>query len=153
MEIRRAREDDRLALARQFAAVAEERDGIATEPPVDVEERAARWDVEGTLVAVEEGELVGHIHVNVSRFGYGEIGMAVANEWRSRGVGSALMDAAVERARELGLHKLALGVFPHNEAGIALYRKFGFTEEGRLVGHIRRQNGERWDVIQMGRLL
>ncbi len=29
-------------------------------------------------------------------------------------------------------HKLALSVFPHNDAAIALYRKFGFVEEGRL---------------------
>jgi len=35
-QIRLARDDDRLPLALLFAAVAEERDGIATEPPVDV---------------------------------------------------------------------------------------------------------------------
>jgi len=37
---------DRLPLAVVFAAVAEERNGIATEPPVDVEARAASWTVE-----------------------------------------------------------------------------------------------------------
>ena len=59
--------------------------------------------------------------------------MAVAREWRGRGVGSALLAAAIERARADGVHKLSLEVFPHNEAGIALYRKFGFVEEGRRV--------------------
>ena len=48
-QIRPARADDRLPLAVLFAAVAEERDGIATEPPVDVEARAASWTIEGTL--------------------------------------------------------------------------------------------------------
>ena len=77
--------------------------------------------------------------------------MAVAREWRGRGVGSALMAAGVEWARERGgLHKLSLEVFAHNDAGIALYRKFGFVEEGRRVKQYRRQSGELWDTIEMG---
>ena len=152
-QIRPAREDDRLPLAILFAAVAEERDGIATEPPVDVEARAASWTLEGTLVAVAGAEIVGSLHLERSRFGFGEIGMAVAREWRGRGVGSALLAAAIEWAREGGLHKLSLSVFPHNAAAIALYRKFGFVEEGRRVKHYRRANGELWDALDMGLLL
>jgi ribosomal protein S18 acetylase RimI-like enzyme len=79
--------------------------------------------------------------------------MAIARDWRARGVGSALMEAAIEWAHEQGLHKLALGVFAHNAAGIALYRKYGFVEEGRRVKHYRRQSGELWDRIEMGLLL
>jgi RimJ/RimL family protein N-acetyltransferase len=152
-EIRAAREDDRLPLARLFAAVAEERDGIATEPPVDVEAGAARMTLEGTLAAVSDGEIIGSLHVQASRFGFGEIGMLVARDWRGRGVGSALVAAAIEWAREQGLHKLSLSVFPHNAAAIALYRKFGFVEEGRRVKHFRRASGELWDAIEMGLLL
>ena len=44
-------------------------------------------------------------------------------------------------------------VFPHNAAGIALYRKFGFVDEGRRVMHYRRASGELWDAIEMGLLL
>jgi RimJ/RimL family protein N-acetyltransferase len=44
-------------------------------------------------------------------------------------------------------------VFPHNTAAIALYRKCGFTEEGRRVKQYRRASGELWDTIMMGRLL
>jgi hypothetical protein len=43
--IRPARDDDRGQLATLFAAVAEERDGIAAEPPVDVARRASRSGV------------------------------------------------------------------------------------------------------------
>jgi ribosomal protein S18 acetylase RimI-like enzyme len=153
MEIRPAREDDRLPLAEVFAAVAEERDGIATEPPVDVEARAVSWTLDGTLVAVADGEIVGSIHVDASRHGFGEIGMAVARAWRGRGVGSALLAAAIDDARERGLHKLSLSVFAHNAAGIALYRKYGFVEEGRRVKQYRRQSGELWDAVDMGLLL
>jgi ribosomal protein S18 acetylase RimI-like enzyme len=48
---------------------------------------------------------------------------------------------------------LWLSVFPHNEAAIALYRMFRFAEEGRRTKHMRRANGELWDLVDMGLLL
>lgn len=153
VRVRATRDEDRLPLARLFAAVAAERDRIGTEPPVDVEARAATWELDGDFLAEADGQVIGSIHVQASRHGYGELGMAVAREWRGRGVGSALMLAAIDWARSRGLHKLSLSVFPHNEAAIALYRKFGFVEEGRRVKHYRRASGEVWDAIEMGLLL
>jgi RimJ/RimL family protein N-acetyltransferase len=41
-------------------------------------------------------------------------------------------------------------VFTHNTAAIALYRKFGFVEEGRRIRQYRRASGELWDSIIMG---
>jgi RimJ/RimL family protein N-acetyltransferase len=153
--VRPARADDARAMAEVFAAVAAERDGIATEPPVDIAEHAARFasSVGGTVVAVADGQIVGMIHVTASRHGFGEFGMLVDRAWRGRGVGSALVQAAVDRARRQGLHKLCLEVFTHNTAAIALYRKCGFAEEGRRVKQYRRASGELWDTIVMGRLL
>ena len=153
MEIRLAQDADRRPLALLFAAVAEERDGIAAEPPVDVERRAASWDLERTFVAEAAGDVVGLIFVIESAFGFGEIGMMVAADWRGQGVGTALVAAAIDWARARGLHKLTLSVFPQNEAAIALYRKFEFVEEGRRAKHIRRANGELWDLVEMGLLL
>lgn len=60
-----ATEGDRRSLALLLAAVDEERDGIAAEPPVDVEALAAAWKLEGTLIAVSRGELVGEVRVDV----------------------------------------------------------------------------------------
>jgi RimJ/RimL family protein N-acetyltransferase len=153
--VRPAQAGDARAMAEMFAAVAQERDGIATEPPVNVEERAAAFarNLDGSMVAVADGQIVGMIHVEGSRHGFGEFGMLVDRGWRGRGVGSALVQAAVDRARGQGLHKLCLEVFPHNTAAIALYRKCGFTEEGRRVKQYRRASGELWDTIMMGRLL
>jgi RimJ/RimL family protein N-acetyltransferase len=103
-----------------------------------------------TIVAEADGRIIGTIHVETSRFGFGEFGMQVAGEWRGRGVGSALLEAAIDWSRGQGLHKLCLEVFPHNEPGIALYRKYGFVEEGRRVRQYRRASGELWDSIVMG---
>jgi len=146
-------DQDRLPLAVLFAAVAEERDGIGAEPPVNVSARAASWALDGGLVAVAGDETIGWLRVEQTPFGFGEIGMLVARDWRGRGVGSALVAAAIEWAREHGLHKLTLTVFVHNTAAIALYIKFGFIEEGRRVKHFRRANGELWDALEMGLLL
>lgn len=153
VHVRPSQDDDRLALALLFAALAEERNGIASEPPIDIEKRAASWRLEGDFVAEVDGVIVGQIHVDGGRHGFGEIGMGVGRHWRGRGVGSALMAAAIDWARAEGLHKLSLSVFAHNEPAIALYRKFGFVEEGRRLKHYRRQSGELWDTIEMGLLL
>lgn len=153
--VRPASAGDARAMAGLFAAVAEERDSIATEPPVEIEERAALFarTAAGTVVAVADGRVVGMLHVDVSRHGFGEFGMLVDRDWRGRGAGSALLQATVEWARDQGLHKLCLEVFAHNSAAIALYRKHGFMEEGRRIKQYRRASGELWDSIVMGLLL
>jgi ribosomal protein S18 acetylase RimI-like enzyme len=150
--VRAAAEADARAMAELFAAVAAERTGIASEPPVDVEERAARFarTAGGSLVAVAGAQLVGVIHVEASPHGFGELGMLVHRDWRGRGVGSALLREAIVWARGQGLHKLCLEVFAHNQAAIALYRKAGFVEEGRRARQYRRASGELWDAIVMG---
>jgi L-amino acid N-acyltransferase YncA len=153
--IRSASPADAREMAELFAAVAEERTWIATKPPVDIEERAAQFagTTDGSIVAVAGGQLVGILHVEVSRHGFGEIGMLVRRDWRGHGIGSALLRESISRARGQGLHKLCLEVFAHNTAGIALYRGCGFAEEGRRVRQYRRANGELWDSIVMGLLL
>ena len=118
-----------------------------------MEKGAERWRLDETLVAAAGGEVIGFVRVELSRFGFGEIGMLVAREWRGRGVGSALVAAAIDWSRGRGLHKLSLSVFPHNDAAIALYRKFGFEEEGYRRKQMRRASGELWDLIDMGLLL
>ena len=139
-------------MAELFAAVAAERSGIATEPPVDVEARTAQFSstIASSIVAVTDGQIIGMIHVEVSRHGFGEFGMLVDRDCRGRGVGSALLQTAIDWSRAQGLHKLCLEVFAHNTAGIALYRKYGFVDEGHRVRQYRRASGELWDSIVIG---
>lgn len=62
-EVRPMADEDRHPVARVFADVAEERDGIAAEPPVDLDKWAARWDVGGAFVAVADGEVVAALNL------------------------------------------------------------------------------------------
>jgi len=111
--VRPASVSDAQAMAKLFAAVAGERDGIATEPPVDIDERAAQFTrtIGGSVVAVADSQVIGILHVEATRHGFGEIGMLVERGWRGRGVGSALVRAAISLAREQGLHMRGLA-FP-----------------------------------------
>jgi RimJ/RimL family protein N-acetyltransferase len=67
-----------------------------------------------------------------------DLGLMVAITSRRRGIGRALLRQAVEWAREGGVRKLELHVFPHNEPAIALYEEFGFRREGYRRDHYRR---------------
>ena len=126
-----------------FAAVAGEGRWIGREV-VDRTERHAE------LVAAQASPDSGQF---VAVAGGEEVGMMVAARWRGAGVGTALLQAAIDWAREVGAHKVALQVWPHNEPAIRLYRRFGFVEEGRLRRHYRRRNGELWDAVLMGLVL
>lgn len=53
--------------------------------------------------------------------------MAVSEAYRHRGVGTALVDAAMGALKAEGIHKVALLVFKYNEAGNAFWERMGFT--------------------------
>jgi putative acetyltransferase len=74
-----------------------------------------------------------------------DLGLMVAKDARGRGVGRALLAAAVEWAGDSGIRKLELHVFPWNEPAIKLYERFGFEQEGYRKAHYRR-SGEDGDV-------
>ena len=62
----------------------------------------------------------------------------VAATHRRRGIGRMLLEQAVSWARDAGVRKLELHVFPWNEPAIRLYETFGFEREGLRRGHYRR---------------
>lgn len=100
----------------------------------------------------EDGTLVGRLSVgrdpHPASAHVADVGLMVALDARRQGVGTALLRAAVDWAREAGIRKLELHVFPWNEAAIALYEAFGFEREGFRKGHYRR-GGEFVDAILM----
>ncbi len=109
------------------------------------------------LVACVEGEIVGHSGVQTfpnspRRRHAGKVGMAVRDDWQGKGVGSALMQAALDLADKwLNLSRLELEVFVDNAPAIHLYEKFGFQIEGRLVQYAFR-DGQFVDTYTMARL-
>ena len=108
-------------------------------------------DREAQVVALDGGRVVGHVYVQreahpVTRH-VATLGIAVSADRRGLGIGRALMGEAFRWARSVGVEKIMLSVYPHNHAAIALYRRFGFVEEGRLVGHSRKSSGYEDEVL------
>ncbi len=76
------------------------------------------------LVACVEGEVVGHLGLETTsrprRRHVGEIGMAVRDDLQGRGVGTALMRAALDLADNwLNLSRVELTVYTDNDAGVS----------------------------------
>jgi L-phenylalanine/L-methionine N-acetyltransferase len=79
--------------------------------------------------------------------------MAVRDSWQGKGIGSALMQAALDLADNwLGLRRLELRVYADNARAIALYRKFGFEVEGTHRAYAIR-DGVYVDSLSMARLI
>jgi putative acetyltransferase len=118
---------------------------------------ATNDDTQHTLVATVGGEVVGNLGLTrltrPRRAHVGEIGMAVRDDWQGKGVGAALMKAALDLADNwLGLRRIELHVHADNERAIALYRKFGFELEGTHRAYAIR-DGVYVDSLSMARLI
>ena len=76
------------------------------------------------------------------------LGICLLKAYWGRGVGTRMMETALELARDSGFLQLELEVDAENERAIALYRRFGFEEYGRLPGAAHR-DGQFFDEILM----
>jgi ribosomal protein S18 acetylase RimI-like enzyme len=107
------------------------------------------------FVAVEDGlvlgwcDIVPKTHVTLRHVGV--LGMGVAAPHRARGIGRALLQAAIEGATARGISRIELLVRSDNEPAIALYRRSGFELEGRLRNYLI-VDGASHDVLAMARL-
>jgi diaminopimelate decarboxylase len=113
--------------------------------------RRSWTDREAQVMALDADRVVGHVYIQreahpVTRH-VATLGIAVTADHRGRGIGSALMAEAFRWAESVGVEKIMLSVYPHNSAAIALYRRFGFVEEGRLVGHSRKSSGHEDEIL------
>jgi RimJ/RimL family protein N-acetyltransferase len=81
----------------------------------------------------------------------GRLGMGVVAGHRGKGIGRRLLEATLIKARAAGLTRIELEVFSSNHAAIALYQKFGFTQEG-LSRQARYLDGIWDDLVSMSLL-
>jgi L-phenylalanine/L-methionine N-acetyltransferase len=108
-----------------------------------------------SLCAQLDGRIAGHAGLMAAPFHRAHsahLGISVHDAYQGRGVGRALIGALIDYAdRSLGLRRLELTVFTDNTPAIALYRSFGFVEEGRMRGYAMR-DGVLADALYMARL-
>jgi L-amino acid N-acyltransferase YncA len=153
--IRPMRPDDWAAVAGIFA------EGIATGDATFETEVPSweRWDAghlpDHRLVAEADGEVAGWaavapVSTRAAYAGVVEHSVYVAGRARGQGLGAALLTALVESTERAGIWTLQSGVFPENEASLAVHRAAGF----RVLG-VRERPGRlhgRWrDVVVLER--
>jgi len=59
--------------------------------------------------------------------------LAVAPEYRKKGIGGTIVDACLSRLASAGIHKATIFVYGHNEAGQQFWRKVGWKHRTDLV--------------------
>ncbi|WP_269083307.1 GNAT family N-acetyltransferase [Ornithinibacillus contaminans] len=89
----------------------------------------------GRFVAVIDEQVVGWAALSayskraVYR-GVAEVSVYIDPAVTGKAIGSKLMDCIIHEAKERGFWMLQSGIFPENEASMALHKKFGFREVG-----------------------
>jgi ribosomal protein S18 acetylase RimI-like enzyme len=110
------------------------------------------WSPDAAQLLALDGDRVAG-HVSLTREAHpatrhvATLDIAVAAPYRRRGIGAALLRAGIRWARSQGVQKLMLSVYPHNDAAIELYRRFGFVQEGRLARHSRKSYGYEDEIL------
>lgn len=117
-------------------------------------QRPSRYAV---LVAERDGSVQGWASLNpyshrCAYSGVADVSIYVDRSWRGKGVGTLLLGALEEKARENGFYKMVLFTFPFNQRGQRLYRKRGFREVGIFRNH-GKLDGRFVDVMAMEKLL
>lgn len=98
------------------------------------------------LVARQHGDLVGFLTLSggvLRRMRHtSKLEIMVDKQARGRGVGRALMRAAIAWARKSPLvQKIGLNVFADNERAVALYESLGFQREGHRQREYKMPDG------------
>jgi ribosomal protein S18 acetylase RimI-like enzyme len=93
-----------------------------------------------TLVAEEEGTVVGLIALVFYRVWYHPGGTALITElvideaYRGKGIGSMLIDEGIKAAQAHGMDEIEVGTECQNAGAQRFYRRCGFGEEYVLLG-------------------
>lgn len=157
--VRRAEPEDYSAVRRIYDAPLAQADTLQLPyPSLDLwRARMQSFDGNCHLLVAESGdELVGQIGLQVSthprRRHVGDLGMGVRDDWCGRGVGTALLEAALALADGwLQLRRIELQVYAGNATAISLYTRHGFVQEGLLRDYAYR-DGAYVDAVAMARI-
>ena len=156
MPIRPARPEDEDDLRRIDRATWTPLSSPAPRPPGSTPFFDERSDLADVLVAEADGAVAGYVRLGpATTLAASERvllvrGIAVDPALQGRGIGRALVEAAVDEARRRGARRLTLHVLGHNEAARRLYAACGFEIEGVLHGEFE-LDGRPVDDVVMAR--
>lgn len=106
------------------------------------------------LVAEHDGSIIGNINFTGLQqkimYHATHLGMGMLSEWTGQGVGSLLLGNAIQWAKNNSpIEMIYLEVYANNDAGLALYRKYGFEVSGKRQGLFKVSNTTYIDELIM----
>ncbi len=106
------------------------------------------------LIAVANGKHIGNCSVmqlgTNRRYAHRcQIGIALYQEYCSRGIGRKMIEVALERAKEAGYEQAELEVIAGNEKAISLYKQLGFEKYGVFPDNVKYKDGSYADAFWM----
>lgn len=144
MNIRPMQAEDFAVFWPTFRAIIQAQESYAYDPQLSEDEARALWcDVpQETWLAEEDGVLLGSYFIKPNAAGPGahvcNCGYMVAPAARGRGVAAALCAHSQQRGRELGFLAMQFNaVVASNTVAVALWKKLGYVEVGRVPGAYR----------------
>jgi L-amino acid N-acyltransferase len=162
MQLRDAAEDDIPGILGIYNDVIATSTAVYAETPVSLDERLAWFRLRGqqgypVLVAADGSGVIGFISFGDFRawpcyLHSVEHSVHVRTDRRRCGVGRALMEALIPRARALGKHVLIAGIDADNAGSLKLHQSLGFEQ----VAHFREvgRKFDRWlDLVFMQHFL
>ena len=81
------------------------------------------------IVALVDGEIVGHAMYGLRRPDSVEVGLEVADEWQGHGVGTAMLAALASAALENGFEHVEAVVMPENRRMLGVFEDSGIPVE------------------------
>ena len=103
-------------------------------------------EVDGTVAGLAGIEAIGDKYKVRHR---ADFGISVDKNYWGLGIGTALMEACIQCAKEAGYEQLELNVVTENDRAVDMYRRAGFKEFGRNPKGFRSRFSGYQEVIYM----
>ena len=89
------------------------------------------------LMAEANGKRIGFVRLDSGPDRVAEVTLVVAPGCRRFGFGSAMFLAALQQARQLGLHGLIASIDAQNQPALAFFAEQGFVQDGMVGDRVR----------------
>ena len=124
-----------------FEEVAKDADTYPYLPNISKDEEKAQWFAPHAkvFIAYDEGKPIATRYIIPNKSGLGNhvcnMGVMIDKNYRGQGVGRAMMEFGINKAKELGFRAIQLNlVVCTNLASIKLCEQYGFVKIGTLPG-------------------
>ena len=105
-------------------------------------------------VARRDGKVLGFAILRRDRAPWkrhiGSVLVVVLPQARGLGLGTLLVQTAIELAGELGLEKIVARMLVEDRDTVRVFEKLGFRHEGLLIDHAKASDGTLYDIAYMG---